>query len=55
MKDDVTPEGCKYVIDANYVRWKQPEWDDIHVFSDVIWLKDNMKDKYKILANLNDT
>ena len=55
MKDDVTPDACKYVIEANYVRWRQTEWDDLHVFSDVLWLRDNLRDEYAVVAGLNET
>ena len=53
--DDIETRSCDYVKAATDLRWDNTTYGDIVAFEDVMYLKDELRDKYAIIMDLNET
>jgi hypothetical protein len=53
--DNIDTKSCGYVKQANDVRWGNTTYGDLIAFPDVMYLRDELRDKYAKIMNLNET
>jgi hypothetical protein len=52
--DDIETRSCDYVKAANDIRWDNETYGDKVTFKDVMYLRDDLRDKYAIIMNLDE-
>lgn len=55
FEDDIATKSCGKIKDAVSKRWDDTVYGDAVVFKDVMNLKDDLKDKYSKMMNLNES
>ena len=55
FEDDIATKSCGKIKDAVAKRWDDTVYGDDVVFKDVMNLKDDLKDKYSKMMNLNES
>ncbi len=53
--DDIETRSCEYVRASSSLIWDNTTYGDIVAFKDVMYLKDDLRDKYAIIMDLNES
>lgn len=51
--DDIETKSCDYIKEAVNLRWDNTTYGDKVAFPDVMYLKDELRDKYAIIMDLD--
>jgi hypothetical protein len=55
FEDDIETNSCDYVKAVNTLQWKNETYGDLTVFKDIMYLRDDLRDKYAVIMDLNST